>query len=62
VRRVHHEDPPAALIAASAGYDLVVLEVGEVWDLSAKPDVFHRERLVDAVPASLLAVRARRST
>jgi Kef-type K+ transport system membrane component KefB/nucleotide-binding universal stress UspA family protein len=60
LRRVDHDDPPAALIAASRGYDLVVLEVGEVWDLSAKPDVFHRERLVDAVPASLLAVRGRR--
>jgi Kef-type K+ transport system membrane component KefB/nucleotide-binding universal stress UspA family protein len=62
VRHVDHDDPPAALIAASQGYDLVVLQVGEVWDLSAKPDVFHRERLVDAVPASLLAVRGRRES
>jgi hypothetical protein len=42
---------------AAWGYDLVMVGLDGLWDLDPAASVFHRERLVDECPISLLAVR-----
>jgi Universal stress protein family len=53
------ERPAQALLAEAAeGYDLVIVALGEAWDLSPTPNPLHAEQLVSKVPVSLLAVKA----
>lgn len=55
------DDPTRALLhEAALGYDLVVVSLGEAWDLDPRPTPWHKEALVEEIPVSLLAVRARR--
>jgi Kef-type K+ transport system membrane component KefB/nucleotide-binding universal stress UspA family protein len=48
--------PADALIEEASGHDLVVVDMGAEWDLDPDGGRFHRERLVDLIPTSLLAV------
>lgn len=52
-----HPTPIDALIDAAQGYDLVVIDLDPVWDLDPATTIFHRERLIDSLTTSLLAVQ-----
>jgi hypothetical protein len=52
-----HPTPIDALIEAAQGYDLVVIDLDPVWDLDPATTIFHRERLIDSLTTSLLAVQ-----
>jgi Kef-type K+ transport system membrane component KefB len=56
VRMQPTDAPLDALLAAAVGYDLVVVDLGAEWDLDPNATVFHRERLVDALGVSMLAI------
>jgi nucleotide-binding universal stress UspA family protein len=58
----HREPVAAALHEAEAGYDLVLVGVGEEWGLEQRRFGLRPEQLIRQCPTSLVVVRAARKS
>jgi hypothetical protein len=59
VRTTASRTPVDAVLAGAASHDLIVLAVGDDWQLAPHAFGLRPERIVSETPASLLVVRGR---